>query len=136
MSRSLRSLKEVFHEEVHESIGENRRACVPKKFFGVGVYLIAAEFDRAATGAGRSRPYAAERETQHCRNRRRRHGLNNIAACAQENIVALCNVDAGLAAGAFGRYPHAKQYKDFRVMLDQSKDIDAVIVATPITHMP
>ena len=29
------------------------------------------------------------------------------------------------------QYPQAKTYKDFRVMLDQQKDIDAVIVATP-----
>ena len=35
------------------------------------------------------------------------------------------------AAGTFAKYPQAKRYKDFRVMLDQQKDIDAVIVATP-----
>ena len=34
-------------------------------------------------------------------------------------------------AKTFAKYPQAKQYKDFRVMLDQQKDIDAVIVATP-----
>ena len=59
-------------------------------------------------------------------------GANNLAACAGENIVALCDVDAGgYAAKTIAKYPKAKVYKDFRVMLDQQKDIDAVIVATP-----
>jgi predicted dehydrogenase len=59
-------------------------------------------------------------------------GSSNLAACADENIVALCDVDLeGYAVGAVKTYPDAKVYKDFRVMLDQQKDIDAVIVATP-----
>ena len=59
-------------------------------------------------------------------------GGNNLNACGSENIVALCDVDAGgYAAGTIRRYPKAKVYKDFRVMLDKQKDIDAVIVATP-----
>ena len=59
-------------------------------------------------------------------------GGGNIGACANENIVGLCDVDFGRAAGTFNRFPKAKQFKDFRVMLDKmDKDIDAVIVATP-----
>ena len=59
-------------------------------------------------------------------------GASNLAACESENIVALCDVDAGgYAAKTFEKYPKAKAYKDFRVMFDQQKDIDAVIVATP-----
>jgi len=58
-------------------------------------------------------------------------GQSNLAKCATENIVALCDVDSGHAAKIFAAYPQAKTYKDFRVMLDQQKDIDAVIVATP-----
>ncbi len=59
-------------------------------------------------------------------------GANNLAACAGENIVALCDVDAGgVAAKTIATYPKAKVYKDFRIMLDQQKDVDAVIVATP-----
>lgn len=30
-----------------------------------------------------------------------------------------------------GQYPKAKQYKDYRQMLDKQKDIDAVVIATP-----
>ncbi len=46
-------------------------------------------------------------------------------------LVALCDVDAHQAAESFGRYPNATKYKDFRVMLDKQKDIDAVVVSTP-----
>ena len=58
-------------------------------------------------------------------------GSNNLNACASENIVALCDVDSNYAGKTFAKYPRAKRYRDFRVMLDQQKDIDAVIVATP-----
>jgi predicted dehydrogenase len=47
------------------------------------------------------------------------------------HIVALCDVDEKQAAGTFKRYPNAKQYRDFRKMLDKQKEIDAVIVSTP-----
>jgi len=58
-------------------------------------------------------------------------GSSNLAACSAENIVALCDIDSNYAAKTFTKYPRAKQYRDFRVMLDQQKDIEAVIVATP-----
>lgn len=59
-------------------------------------------------------------------------GRNNLANCATENIVALCDVDAtGYAAKTFAQHPKAGVFKDFRVMLDKQKDIDALIIATP-----
>lgn len=60
-------------------------------------------------------------------------GKHNLEPCkkAGENIVALCDVDEDYAGAVFKEYPDAKVYKDFRVMLEQQKDIDAVIVATP-----
>jgi predicted dehydrogenase len=58
-------------------------------------------------------------------------GKKNLSNSESENIVALCDVDFTLADPVFKRYPNAKAYKDFRVMLDEQKDIDAVIVATP-----
>jgi len=58
-------------------------------------------------------------------------GRNNLARCETENIVALCDVDFDKSDEVFKKYPDAKRYKDFRVMLDEQKDIDAVIVATP-----
>ena len=59
-------------------------------------------------------------------------GRNNLANVAKtENIVALCDVDWGeQTSRVFKTYPGAKQYKDYRVMLDKQKEIDAVIVAT------
>jgi len=59
-------------------------------------------------------------------------GRANIDACATENIVALCDVDTAHAAKVFEAYPAARRFADFRVMFDEaSKDIDAVICATP-----
>ncbi len=59
-------------------------------------------------------------------------GRNNLANVAKtENIVALCDVDWGeQTSKVFQTYPEAKRYKDFRVMLNKQKEIDAVIVAT------
>ena len=48
------------------------------------------------------------------------------------NMVALCDVDASHAAGTFKKFPGVKQYKDFRKMFDEmEKSIDAVTVSTP-----
>lgn len=58
-------------------------------------------------------------------------GRNNLSRCADENIVALCDVDQEYATKTFKKYPKAKVYRDFRRMLDKQKDIDAVIIATP-----
>lgn len=53
---------------------------------------------------------------------------------ASENITALCDVDWKFAAGTFGAFPKAERFRDYRVMLDKAKGIDAVVVATP-DHM-
>jgi predicted dehydrogenase len=58
-------------------------------------------------------------------------GKNNLKRLETENIAALCDVDFAFAEPVFSKYPDAKRYKDYRVMLDEQKDIDAVLVATP-----
>ncbi len=58
-------------------------------------------------------------------------GGDDLRAVESENIVALCDVDERRAAGTFRRYPKAKRYRDFRGMLEEQKEIDAVVVATP-----
>jgi len=59
-------------------------------------------------------------------------GAGDIGEVSSENIVALCDVDFRHAAGTFKQYPKARQYRDFRKMLDkENKNIDAVVVATP-----
>jgi predicted dehydrogenase len=59
-------------------------------------------------------------------------GGADLRALGSQNIVALCDVDWQHAAGTFKRYPQAKQYKNFREMLDkEDKNIEGVVVATP-----
>src|SRR5436309_15232355 len=62
-------------------------------------------------------------------------GASDVANVDNENIYALCDVDEVNAAGAFEKYPQAKRFKDFRVMLEkEGRHIDAVTVSTP-DHM-
>jgi hypothetical protein len=56
---------------------------------------------------------------------------SDIRGCASENIVALCDVDEKRAAGMFKLFDKAPKFKDFRKMLDEQADIDAVIVTIP-----
>ncbi|HOJ61325.1 MAG TPA: Gfo/Idh/MocA family oxidoreductase [bacterium] len=58
-------------------------------------------------------------------------GYSDVETCDSENIVALCDVDWNSAAGAFNRFPKAKKFKDFRKMLDECPEIDAVTISTP-----
>lgn len=58
-------------------------------------------------------------------------GGHDLSQLTSENIVALCDVDAAHAGGVFRRYAGAKVFKDYRKMLDEQKDIDAVVIATP-----
>jgi predicted dehydrogenase len=47
------------------------------------------------------------------------------------NVVALCDVDKARAKGSIDKFPDAKFYNDFRVMLEERKDIDAVTISSP-----
>ena len=58
-------------------------------------------------------------------------GAVYLRTCESENIVALCDVDDSYAARTFARYPAAKTYRDFRVMLEKEKGIDGVLIGTP-----
>src|SRR5947209_3594144 len=46
------------------------------------------------------------------------------------NIVALCDVNGQALEAAAQKYPKARLYKDFRKLLDESKDLDGVVVST------
>ena len=62
-------------------------------------------------------------------------GAAAVAAMKDENIVALCDVDDVRGARAVKANPGARQFRDFRRMLDEvGKSIDAVTVSTP-DHM-
>lgn len=58
-------------------------------------------------------------------------GKVNLRNMVNQNIVALCDVDWDYSRRVFNTYPDAIRYKDFRVMLEKQKDIDAVVIATP-----
>ena len=69
-----------------------------------------------------------------------KHGMgtsNLMNVAKSDNIVALCDCDerrrsaAMKARGTADKFPKAILHKDFRVMLEKQKDIDAVLVATP-----
>jgi hypothetical protein len=54
-------------------------------------------------------------------------GSGDIRSVASENIVALCDVDEQALARNAKEFPKAKQYADFRKMLETQKDTDAVV---------
>jgi len=64
-------------------------------------------------------------------------GGGDISACRKENVVALCDVDWDRAAKSFKTFPNAKKYRDYRNMLEEMPEIDAVTISTPDhTHAP
>lgn len=63
---------------------------------------------------------------------------SDIQGVASQNIVAIADIDANFLGQAASRYPGARKYEDFRVMLEKEADrIDAVVVGTPDhSHAP
>jgi predicted dehydrogenase len=60
---------------------------------------------------------------------RGRHIVQSVAA--ENNIVALCDVDHSYAGKLLRKFPKAARYRDYRMMLEKQKDIDAVMIGTP-----
>ncbi|MCF7848059.1 MAG: Gfo/Idh/MocA family oxidoreductase [Kiritimatiellales bacterium] len=50
-----------------------------------------------------------------------------------QNVVAICDINAENLAIAAKEFPQAKQYKDWRICLEQ-KNLDAVVCCTPDHH--
>jgi predicted dehydrogenase len=61
-------------------------------------------------------------------------GRVDLKNLESENIVAICDVDRRYAAPVFKSYPNAKQFDDYRKMLDEMKELDGVVIATPDHH--
>jgi predicted dehydrogenase len=62
-------------------------------------------------------------------------GAKNLNQVSAENIVALCDVDQKRASEAFEQFPKAKQFQDYRRLLDAMQNqIDAVVISVP-DHM-
>ena len=58
--------------------------------------------------------------------------IMNASVKGREKVLALCDVDfSGSAKKSVENFPKAKLYNDYRVMLDQEKDLDAVTISTP-----
>ena len=66
--------------------------------------------------------------------------VDSNGAAAHANIVAFCDVesDQGRKRGGFGmaaeKWPKARRYTDWRVMLEKEKNLDGITVSTP-DHM-
>lgn len=59
-------------------------------------------------------------------------GASDMEGASRGNeIVAICDVDEKNLAKAAEKFPNAKRYSDFRKMLDEVKEIEAVTVSTP-----
>ncbi len=60
-----------------------------------------------------------------------------MSASWQNEIVAICDVDATNLAKAAEKFPNAKQYRDFREMLEKENSIEGVTISTPDhSHYP
>jgi predicted dehydrogenase len=89
---------------------------VPRHVLGKGFLAPSDKLNVAAIGAGGK-------------------GTSDILYAANNganNVVALCDVDWSRAKSSIDKFPTAKKYHDFRVMLSEmGKDIDAVTISTP-----
>jgi predicted dehydrogenase len=58
--------------------------------------------------------------------------LSSIAAHANVNVTAICDVDTARMTRAAAKFPDARRYQDWREMLEKEGDkIDSIQVATP-----
>ena len=64
-------------------------------------------------------------------------GGANLSGVAGQTIAALCDVDDQRLGAAAQKFPQARKYHDFRRMIEEGKDLDAVVVSTADhTHAP
>ncbi len=65
--------------------------------------------------------------------------LNGVAASPDVQVIALCDIDSSVEhlGQAAEKYQAARQYADWRKLLDESKDVQGVLVSTPdFMHAP
>ena len=79
-------------------------------------------------GAGYTLP---EREAEHRRDRRGRHGDRRRQERREREHRGLCDVDKNVLDRNAKLYPKARLLTDYRKMLETQEDIDAVVIATP-----
>ncbi len=100
----------------HGAMAAGAFMIVPRHVLGRGYTAPSDKLNLAAIGSGG----------------KGRGDIANAANEGSENVVALCDVDLNEAKASIERFPKAKVYRDFRVMLDEMGDeIDAVTISTP-----
>lgn len=107
-----------------------RRRFLQTSAAAVGLGLSAASWSRAAGANSRLRVASIGPGGKGWSD------LTGVAASPLVEVVALCDIDEGpkCLGRAAEKYPSARRYTDFRKLLDEARDIDAVIVSTP-DHM-
>jgi predicted dehydrogenase len=102
-------------------------------------FLQAAGTAAALTAAGWSRVYGANEKLRLASvgvGGKGWEDLTRVAASPAVRVVALCDVDEskGFLGRAADTYPAAKRFTDWRRLLDEAKEFDALTVSTP-DHM-
>lgn len=119
----------ILHQVMKEKVSQSRRSfvktgaiasafyIVPRHVLGgVGYTAPSDQLNLAAIGAGG----------------KGRSDIRNASVNGRERVSALCDVHfSGNAAESIERFPDAKLFADYRVMLDEMTDIDAVTISTP-----
>ncbi|HEY0456431.1 MAG TPA: Gfo/Idh/MocA family oxidoreductase [Verrucomicrobiae bacterium] len=103
-----------------------RRKFIQRSTLATGTFLASAPYLLRAQGANNKLNIAVVGAGG--------KGASDTDSCASENIVALCDVDENTLKDRARKYPEAKLFRDYRKMLDEMKNVDAVIVATPDHH--
>jgi len=105
---------------------------ISRRSFVVGTAATVASYAiRASGGRAGRRPVSPNEKLNIAGIGVGGKGADDMRKVSSENIVALCDVDGKHGAGTFKRYPKAKRYRDFRVMLEKQPEIDAVTISTP-----
>ena len=107
----------------------SRRSFIKKAAVGVSLFIVPRH---VLGGAGYTAPSDQLNLAAIGAGGKGRSDIRNASVDGRERVVALCDVDfSGSASGAVEAFPEAKLYHDYRVMLDQETDIDAVTISTP-----
>lgn len=89
---------------------------VPRNVLGKGYVAPSDQLVLAAIGAGG----------------KGRSDILNASVGGREYVAALCDVDfSGSARSSIKAFPDAKLYSDYRVMLEEMDEVDAVTISTP-----
>jgi predicted dehydrogenase len=112
----------------------NRRTFIYQTALAAGAMAVGVPLRAAAR---KPRPISANEKINVAAIGAGGKGASDIAGLYNDganNVVALCDVDQNSLDAAGQKYPGAKRYRDYRKMLEECKEIDAVNVSTPDHH--